>query len=106
MHAHDQVFVGGELVVLELLLAREIPMRVKPVRIARGEEQLSCSVSFGKFAFGAGPRDGRRRTEFVTPSRPARPRRGRLIAFEENRWNPQRLLLAGPGRLGGGAGHE
>ena len=41
--------VGGLRVQLQLLLARQIPVRVKPVRVARGQEKFLGAVGFGQF---------------------------------------------------------
>ena len=47
-----QMAVGGLGVQLILLLAGQVPVRVKPVRIARGEKQFFGAVTFRQFAAG------------------------------------------------------
>ena len=44
--AEDEVAVGGLGIELVLLLAGEVPMRVEPVRVARGEEKFFGAVGF------------------------------------------------------------
>ena len=73
-------------VQLQLLLARQIPVRVKPVRVARGEKKFSRAVGFGQFGFrrfqnvaraASGP------SEYFSTGTADGRRRG-LIAFEQN----------------------
>src|ERR1035441_2999838 len=51
VNAQDEMAGGGSRVELQLLLARQIPMRVKPVRVARGQKKFFRAVSFGQFGF-------------------------------------------------------
>src|SRR5208282_2784631 len=44
-HPYYEMMVLGQCVVVPLLRRREIPMRVQPVRIARGQQQLPGPVS-------------------------------------------------------------
>src|SRR5664280_1594532 len=86
VNAEDEMAGGGSRVELQLLLARQIPMRVKPVRVARGQKKFFRAVSFGQFGFRYFKmlrwRHGAKR---VLPAGAAGGRRRGLVAFEQER---------------------
>jgi hypothetical protein len=47
INAQDEMAVGGARVELHLLLARQIPMRIKPVRVAGGQKKFPGAVGLG-----------------------------------------------------------
>ena len=61
-------------------------MRIKPVRIARGQQQLPGPVGFGQGRlFGFGLAGGRRRAQGILLTRAGHGRRGGFVALQENR---------------------
>jgi hypothetical protein len=88
VNAQDEMAVGGARVELQLLLARQIPMRVKPVRVARGQKKFLCAVGLGQFGFRRFKMLRRRHgAERVFPAGAAGGRRRGLVAFEQERRN-------------------
>ena len=43
-NAQHQMAIARRLVVRDLLFVRKIPMRVEPVRVARGQQEPPCAV--------------------------------------------------------------
>src|ERR1043166_799384 len=69
LDSNYQVAMDRTRVILALLLTGEIPMRVEPVRVARGEREFSCAIGFWQLrptrsARGLGR--NRSKNEFVT----------------------------------------
>ena len=86
VNAQDEMAVGGLRVELQLLLARQIPMRVKPVRVARGQKKFFGAVSFGQFGFRRFKMLRRRHgAERIFLAGAAGGRRRGLVAFEQER---------------------
>ena len=60
-------------------------MRIKPVRVARGQKQLACAISFGQFGFRSLKMLRQRRgTERIFLAGTADGRCHGLIAFKQN----------------------
>ncbi len=86
VNPQNQVAVRGFHIQSGLLLARQIPLRVKPVRVARGQGKFLGAVGLGQFGFRRFKmRRGRRgaEREFFAGTADGR-RRGR-VAFQQNR---------------------
>ena len=94
VNAEDQMAVRRLHVELQLLLARQVPVRVKPVRIARGQKKFFRAVGFGQFGLRRFKLlRGRRRDPARISARDrwrAAARAGRLRA----RWAAPRSLCA------------
>src|SRR6202142_3583319 len=88
VNAHDEMAGGGTRVELQLLLARQIPMRVKPVRVARGQKKSFGAVSFGQSGLRCFKMLRRwHGAERVFPAGAAGGRRCGLVALEQERRN-------------------
>src|SRR5213592_4290067 len=88
INAQREAAAGGKLLAIPDLVAGQIPMGVKPVRVAGSEQQSFCTVGFWKLpqlAGGSGMLARRRGAERIAFSWPADLRRRRFIAFERNR---------------------
>ena len=96
MNPHDQMTIHGESVVAELFLVRKIPVRVKPVRVARGEKQSPGVVRRrqwrGTFVEMI-RRRGRAERKFFRRS--AFGEKTRFIAFEQKCRNRERRFAGG-----------
>ena len=87
---HDEMTVGGKGVVAPLLLRREVPVRIQPVRIARGQQQLPGPIGLGQCRFfGSGLAGGGRRPQGILLSRAGHGRRDGFVALQENLRNPE-----------------
>ena len=85
INPQHKMTVGGLRVQLQLLRLRQIPVRVKPVRVARGEKKFFRAIGFRQFGFSRRKRlRGRRRAERVFLARSADGHRRGRIAFEQN----------------------
>ncbi len=119
VNPHDQMTVGGLRIQLQLLLARQVPVDVKPVGIARGEEKFFGPVGLGQLGFRRWKiLQGRRRAEGKFFAGAAGGRRFGGITFEQDRRNLAFFAAGvgaadegfggnfgfGVGRFGGGRG--
>ncbi len=85
VNPQNEVAVRGLRVQFRLLFARQIPVRVKPVRVARGQGKFLGAVGFGQFGFRRlKMRRGRRGTERIFFAGAADGRRRGLVAFKQN----------------------
>ncbi len=99
VNAQDQVLIARPGIVRALLLARQIPMRIQPVRIARGQQQMLRAVRLRQLAFVLECFHRRARPKGVTLSGPAHRRRLRPLGLQQNRGNVSRRFARGPGGL-------
>ena len=75
--SHHEMVVGRKGVVTPLLLQREVPVRIEPVRVPRGQRQLPGPVSFGQCSFvGSGVARWGRWAQDILLTRTGRGRRG------------------------------
>ena len=87
VNPQDEMAVGGSRVI-HLLVVRQIPMRVKPVRIARGQKKPLRAVSLGQFGIRRFKMWRRRHgAECEFPAGAGDGRRCGLVAFEQERRN-------------------
>ena len=100
----NEMLVDRERIKIALLLAREIPVGIKPVRIAGGEHQFLRAIGVRQLAFRFQPLDRRGRTQGIPLTRPADRNGGRVVILQEDRQDARRLgeILAG-GRGDGGS---
>src|SRR5690348_10498208 len=89
VNAQNQMAIHGEAVVFALLFARKVPMRVKPMRIARGEQKTFGAVGFGQFTFGFEFFERWSWPKRITLAGAADRWRGWFIAFEQDCRNPE-----------------
>jgi len=93
LEAQEKTGSGSASAMPALLLGGEVPVGVETVRIAGGQEELLGSVGFGQ-VLGLGRRllGGWLRAEGELLGRGLGRRRRGGIAFQEERWDFQRLL--------------
>ncbi len=93
--ANDEVAVARVGVVTALLIGGQIPMRVKPMRVARCEQKGFGTVGFGQLTFGREFFNRRCGAERVTLAGTADGCRSGPVTFEQNRGNARGVLRAG-----------
>src|ERR1035438_8420185 len=82
--------VGRKGGVAPLLLLREVPMRIKPVRIARGQQQLPGPVGFGqRRLLGFWLASGCRWPQGILLTQASHGRREGFVALQENLRNSE-----------------